>query len=270
MQSYGWNPRCLCGEPGGQGYQDPGTGQSEKEIGVLRPLTGLANGRGGRRVVDFREVAPFESELEPRAGGGTPGSSERERHRLDGQRLGLIGSRPRTADLSLRRAGEREQHRSGGQAGSHRAACVMVAAVSIAPAGSRTATAAKMNFTRSATLTVPPGPARTGVIPKSVCLTENSPSARSVSPSIRTLAFTGTFRVWPTIVSSPSRRKSVPDTPATVARKRISGNSATLSTCVRMVSVTLRISAVSSGVRTARLSVGMTTCRRDSLGLPVG
>ena len=37
----------------------------------------------------------------------------------------------------------------------------------------RTATALKSIVTRSATFTAPPGPPRNGVIPKSVCLTEN-------------------------------------------------------------------------------------------------
>src|SRR5439155_607288 len=39
--------------------------------------------------------------------------------------------------------------------------------------GARTATASKSNVTRSATLTLPPGPPRKGRMPKSRCLTEN-------------------------------------------------------------------------------------------------
>src|SRR5882724_3877834 len=88
-------------------------------------------------------------------------------------------------------------------------------------AGSRTPTASKSNVTRSATFTAPP----TGLMPKSVCFTLNVPRARRVSGPTWTVASTGTGRAW--------------------------------RTCVRIVSVTFRISAVSGGVSSSRLSVGM-------------
>src|SRR2546422_833801 len=70
--------------------------------------------------------------------------------------------------------------------------------------GPRPPTASKSNVTRSATLTLPPGPPRNGRMPKPVCLTENLPAARTVSAPTSTFTSTGTVRAAPCIVTSSS------------------------------------------------------------------
>src|SRR5213596_596296 len=100
------------------------------------------------------------------------------------------------------------------------------------------------NVTRSATRTIPAGPPRNGLIPKSVCFTANAATARSVSCPISTRTSTDSSRVWPTIVSSASMRYSPSDGVMRFDASVISGYWSTLRMSVRIASVTLRISCV--------------------------
>jgi hypothetical protein len=137
----------------------------------------------------------------------------------------------------------------------------------LAGTGWRTATRSKQNVTRSATLTVPAGPPLKGLIPKSVCLTLNVPMALTVSGPTVTSAVTGKVRVVPSMVSSSCSGTFPVLARTESAAKVIVGYLSTCSTSVRMASVTLRISAVSGGVSTSRLSVG-TVSRREEVGVP--
>src|SRR2546430_1673550 len=102
-------------------------------------------------------------------------------------------------------------------------------------------------------------------MPKSVCLTENVPAARSVSARISTFRSTGTSRAAPCIVTSSSMWN--PESVGATLRDAnvISGKRSTWSTSVRMAAVTLRISSVSGGVSTSRLSAGAVIGLDDQL-----
>ena len=105
-------------------------------------------------------------------------------------------------------------------------------------------------------------------MPKSVCLTENVPAARSVSARISTFRSTGTSRAAPCIVTSSSMWN--PESVGATLRDAnvISGKRSTWSTSVRMAAVTLRISSVSGGVSTSRLSAGTVIATCEEAGVP--
>ena len=133
--------------------------------------------------------------------------------------------------------------------------------------GPRRATRSKQNVTRSATLTVPAGPPLYGLIPKSVCLAVKLPVALMLSEPTVTSAVTGTFRVTPAIVTASCSSIFPLFALSESAAKVISGYLSTCRTSSRMASVTWRISAVSGGVSTSRLSVG-TLSRSEDAGAP--
>ena len=120
-----------------------------------------------------------------------------------------------------------------------------------------------LKVTRSATFTVPAGPPLKGLMPKSVCLIANVASARNVSTPGSTLTSIGTSRVWPTSVSAPMMWNPCAVGLTSFETSRISWYWSMRRVSVRMASVTLRISAVSGGVSTSRLSVWTVIWRWD-------
>ena len=89
-----------------------------------------------------------------------------------------------------------------------------------------------------------------------------------MSPPISTFTSTGTVRAAPCIVTSSSMRN--PESLGTRLRDTnvISGKRSTWSTSVRMAAVTLRISSVSGGVSTSRLSAGTVIATCEEAGVP--
>src|SRR5439155_1506222 len=89
--------------------------------------------------------------------------------------------------------------------------------------------------------------------------------ARTVSAPISTFTSTSTTRAAPCMVISSSMWNPESIGTALSDANVISGNLSTWSTSVRMAAVTLRISSVSGGVRTSRLSAGTVIGLDDQL-----
>src|SRR5437879_1292726 len=184
----------------------------------------------------------------------------------------LVGELVTERFVELARQVRRDRHTSPlqrtGRTVTLRSAVAVINATHAQGASARTATASKSNVTRSATLTLPPSPPRKGRMPKSVCLTDNVPAARSVSARISTFRSTGTSRAAPCIVTSSSMWN--PESVGATLRDAnvISGKRSTWSTSVRMAAVTLRISSVSGGVSTSRLSAGTVIATCEEAGVP--